>query len=80
MACTEIIYSDFKPGGMQPFEQFGRFILLEHIAFSDFQHDMKMVRGQGVPEPVHILFKTVAVQMFRRDVNAKFGTDGHHLL
>lgn len=49
MACTEIIYSDFKPGGMQPFEQFGRFILLEHIAFSDFQHDMKNGARAGRP-------------------------------
>lgn len=80
MVCIEIIYSDFKFGGMQLFEQFGCFILLEYIVFSDFQYDMKMVCGQGVFELVYIFFKIVVVQMFWCDVNVKFGIDGYYFL
>lgn len=45
MAGAEIINGNFEPGSMYPFKDFRGFVLIEHIAFGDFQHHLKIVGG-----------------------------------
>ncbi len=71
---------DFGPAECSHSNRLYASLLLEHKRSVIFQHDMKMVRRQGVPEPVHILFlQNCIMPDVRRDGSLlKFGTDRHH--
>ena len=57
---------------MQPGEELCGFSLFQHIALGNFQHNLEMVCGQGSEQFLDIRFKAFAVQVGRRNVNAKF--------